>query len=371
MSNFPLPRDEGKIDCPVASSVAKAPVERKLLLKSSPSPPPISTTTTPRPLPVGYVYTNVPATPPAVVDHKDPEEKLAELMELKNLKVRQDDLLHLKDQIVQMNHNLEDKEGLLDEVRSERKSLQTELNRYVAMVKQIQKDYELTSQAEAQLIKERDDISQQLEQIRDHDYKTLKEEVDEMRTKKGLRPLPSLEQEQAEVMGRYLEERRGQWRHGDLQQGGTTSAASSSASFSNSHLQEVLFPEPASSSTSAGANDTTPSGSRSKSLRGSTSTSFLASASSSRGRENASGRSGRSHSTSGSTAHSSHARTGSTSSNKSRHDTHSRRSGSGGGRSSSRPGHRGQSLSRSHSPTPPETSQSSLREERQKKRARY
>lgn len=230
------------------------------------------------------------------------------------------------------------------------------------------------------MIKERDELSQQLGQIRDHDYKALKEEVDLMRTKKGFRPLPSLEQEQAEVMGRYLEERRGQWRHGDLHQGGTTSAASPSlASFSNTQLQEALFPAEGSSSSSGavagGGND---SGSRSKSLRGSTSTSsFVSASSSSRGREGSSGhgRSGKSNSSSGSNAHVGHARSSSSSSNKSRHDTHSRRSGggssSGGGGRSSRSSHRGQSLSRSHSPAPQDTSQSSLREERQKKRARY
>ncbi|KAG0054873.1 hypothetical protein BGZ83_010211 [Gryganskiella cystojenkinii] len=234
-----------KNDCPVASSAAKPPLERKPPQSSSP-PSPSSSSTSPggslRQLPVGYVYTKVPvAPPPVMVDHKDPEEKLAELMDLKKLRVRQEDLFHLKDQIFQMNQTLEEKEELLDEVRSERKSLQSELNRYVTMIKQIQKDYELTSQAEAQLIKERDDISQQLGQMRESDYKSLKDEVDHMRTKRGFRPLPSLEQEQAEVMGRYLEERRGQWRHGgDSIQG---ASSSSGASLSDAMLQISLFPE--------------------------------------------------------------------------------------------------------------------------------
>jgi len=96
MSNLPFLRDDARIDCPVVSSVAKAPVERKSPARSSPSPPPSSTMTTAggslskvgstRSLPVGYVYTNVPVTTPVVVDQKDPEEKLAELMELKKLK---------------------------------------------------------------------------------------------------------------------------------------------------------------------------------------------------------------------------------------------------------------------------------------------
>ncbi|KAF8972413.1 hypothetical protein BGZ52_009996, partial [Haplosporangium bisporale] len=111
-----------------------------------------------------------------------------------------------------MAQSLEDKDSILDEVRAERKSLQSELSRYIAMVKQVQKDLELASQAETQLVTERDQLSLQLAQIRDTDYKILKEEVDQLRAKKGMRSLPTLEQEQAEVMGRYLEQRRGQWR---------------------------------------------------------------------------------------------------------------------------------------------------------------
>ncbi|KAI8353904.1 hypothetical protein B0O80DRAFT_529470 [Mortierella sp. GBAus27b] len=149
---------------------------------------------------------------PPVADNRDPEEKLAELMELKKMKIRQDDFLHLKDQISQVSHDLEDKQSILDEVRSERKALQSELSRYIAMAKQAQKDLELAQQAEAELTNERDQLSQQLNQLKHHDFKILKEEVDQLRAGKGLHLLPSLEQEEAERMGRYLEQRRGQWR---------------------------------------------------------------------------------------------------------------------------------------------------------------
>lgn len=60
-------------------------------------------------------------------------------------RIRQEDLFHLKDQIIHLSQNLEEKESILDEVRVERKSLQSELARYIAMVKQIQKDVELVS----------------------------------------------------------------------------------------------------------------------------------------------------------------------------------------------------------------------------------
>ncbi|KAF9189830.1 Zinc finger C4H2 domain-containing protein [Haplosporangium sp. Z 11] len=148
---------------------------------------------------------------PAVVD-KDPEEKMAELMELKQMKIRQEDLFHIKDQIHQVAQSLEDKESILGEVRAERKSLCAELSRYIIMVKQIQKDVELVTQAETELTKDRDELQQQLTQLKDHDFKILKEEVDDLRTKKGLQPLPTLEQEHAQIMGQYLEQRRGQWR---------------------------------------------------------------------------------------------------------------------------------------------------------------
>ncbi|KAF9542070.1 hypothetical protein EC957_002363 [Mortierella hygrophila] len=118
------------------------------------------------------------------------------------MKIRQEDLLHLKEQVFQTGQNLEEKQTILDEVRAERKMLHSELNRYILMVKQVQKDLELATNAETQLTKERDQLSQYLTQLRDHDFKVLKEEVDQLRSKKGLRPLPSLEQEQEEVMGR-------------------------------------------------------------------------------------------------------------------------------------------------------------------------
>ncbi|KAG0316774.1 hypothetical protein BGZ97_006386 [Linnemannia gamsii] len=136
------------------------------------------------------------------IAEKDPEERMAELMELKQMKIRQEDLLHLKEQVFQTGQNLEEKQTILDEVRAERKVLHTELNRYIGMVKQVQKDLELASQAETQLTKERDQLSQYLTQLRDHDFNVLKEEVDQLRSKKGLRPLPSLEQEQEEFTGR-------------------------------------------------------------------------------------------------------------------------------------------------------------------------
>ncbi|KAI1316840.1 hypothetical protein EDD11_009418 [Mortierella claussenii] len=156
---------------------------------------------------------------PSAVD-KDPEEKMAELMELKQMKIRQGDFLHVKSQIFQIAQDLEDKNSILDEVRSERKALHSELSRYIGMVKQIQKDFAMAQEAEAQLIKERDQLSQHLTQLKQHDFKVLKEEVDLLRIRKGLRPLPSLEQEEAEFMGRYLEERRGQWREDGILQDG-------------------------------------------------------------------------------------------------------------------------------------------------------
>ncbi|KAG0307562.1 hypothetical protein BGZ98_010425 [Dissophora globulifera] len=123
-------------------------------------------------------------------------------MELKQMKIRQGDFLHLKDEIFQVSQVLEEKQSILDEISSERKALQSELHRYIAMVRQVQKDFELAQRAEAELLKDRDQLSLHLTQLKNHDFKILKDEVDQLRTAKGLRPLPSLEQEEAEVMGR-------------------------------------------------------------------------------------------------------------------------------------------------------------------------
>ncbi|KAF9586282.1 Zinc finger C4H2 domain-containing protein [Lunasporangiospora selenospora] len=152
---------------------------------------------------------------------KDPEEKMAELKELKKLKNRQEDLVHVKDQIIQATQLLEDKESVVDEVRGERKALQSELSKYIGMVVQIRKDLDLVLTAEKDLSKERDQLSQHLTRLRELDYNNLKEEVDQLRAKCGLKSLPSLEQEQEEIMSKYLEQRRGQWREdGFLQDAG-------------------------------------------------------------------------------------------------------------------------------------------------------
>jgi hypothetical protein len=62
-------------------------------------------------------------------------------------RIRQEDFLHLKDQILHVSQDLEDKENILDEVRSERKVLQSELSRYISMARQVQKDLELVSES--------------------------------------------------------------------------------------------------------------------------------------------------------------------------------------------------------------------------------
>ncbi|KAF9360199.1 hypothetical protein BGX26_010199 [Mortierella sp. AD094] len=287
---------------------------------------------------------------------------MAELMELKRMKIRQEDFLHMKDQVFQITQTLEDKQSILDEVRSERKSLQSELARYIAMVKQIQKDFELTQQAEAELTKERDQLSQQLSQLKNHDFKIFKEEVDQLRIKKGLRPLPSLEQEEAEFMGRYLEQRREQWREDGMQDvvfsnglSNDGGVGSSSGTSSNHHGAAIVG--------SSSSQRVSGSGSTLKSLRTSASSSSLASASSS-----AAVSSGRDGSRSGKSRHASpgHSRNNS-SSGKSKYESPSR-SGGSGHISSSRSAR--QSLSRSQSPSQSSTSVNA-RAERLKKRSRY
>ncbi|KAF8938337.1 hypothetical protein BGZ58_001136 [Dissophora ornata] len=279
------------------------------------------------------------------------------------MKIRQEDFLHLKDQIFQVSQDLEDKEGILGEIRGERKILQSELHRHIAMVKQIQKDFELAQQAEIELIKERDQLSQHLTQLKHHDFKTLKEEVDQLRLKKRLRPLPSLEQEEAEFMGRYLEQRRGQWREDGTQDPVSLSNDHnhSSPSYGGSSSNNEAGPSLSSRTAVAAAGQ-----SSSKSSRASTSSSSLASATTSipRERDN-SGRSWKARAVSPG-----HTRS-SSSLGKSKHESSSR--AGTGGRSSSSSSSKSvrQSHSRSQSPAPTVASSATSRAERSEKRSRY
>ncbi|KAG0260829.1 hypothetical protein DFQ27_003309 [Actinomortierella ambigua] len=166
---------------------------------------------------------------------KDPETKMNELMQLKTLRNRQEDLCQLKDHMNQLSQTLEDKETILDEMRSERKQLQNELAHLAHLIKQIQHDLDQATTAEHQLARERDQLSTNLARIRDHDYDKLKQEVDTLRAQHGLRPLPNLEQEREESIGRYLEERRGRWREeggGDAQSAVAVAVAAAAASAS-------------------------------------------------------------------------------------------------------------------------------------------
>ncbi|KAF9113750.1 hypothetical protein BGX27_000855 [Mortierella sp. AM989] len=282
------------------------------------------------------------------------------------MKIRQEDFLHMKDQIFQITQTLEDKQSILDEVRSERKTLQSELSRYITMVKQIQKDFELAQQAETELTKERDQLSQHLTQLKHHDFKNIKEEVDQLREKKGLRPLPSLEQEEAEYMGRYLEQRREQWREDGMQDvtlpNGSSYDNGTGGSNDNSNDRRGSWPSSSSTAAAGPPSSSSNRASGSKTLRNSASSSSLVSASSptaaSSGRDG--GRSGRSrHSNPG------HSRSNN-SSGKSKHESSSR-SGSGGHASS-----RSARLNQSRSQSPSQSSTSAnARAERMKKRSRY
>ncbi|KAG0234935.1 hypothetical protein BGW42_006034 [Actinomortierella wolfii] len=187
---------------------------------------------------------------------KDPETKMNELMQLKTLRNRQEDLCQLKDHLHQLSQALDDKEAVLEEMKSERKQLQNELAHYTAMIQQIQTDLDAATTAEQALTRERDQLATNLARIRDHDYDRLKLEVDSLRANHGLKPLPNLEQEREESIGRYLEERRGRWREeggGDAQ--GAVAARSSSTTTVTSGVAtataaEGSTGEPASASSS-------------------------------------------------------------------------------------------------------------------------
>ncbi|OZJ04433.1 hypothetical protein BZG36_02902 [Bifiguratus adelaidae] len=112
------------------------------------------------------------------------------------------ELAGYKASILASTEQLEKKQALLDDVRSERHVLNKERKALLAMLNHIQQDLAMVSEVEQTLEKERDDLQKQLHTLRNEQFDPLKDEVDAMRQAEGLRKLPNLQQELDQKMTR-------------------------------------------------------------------------------------------------------------------------------------------------------------------------
>ncbi|CDS02888.1 hypothetical protein LRAMOSA00290 [Lichtheimia ramosa] len=142
---------------------------------------------------------------------------------LKNLQRMTQSLIDCKANLLQKTESLEHKQHLLEEVISERQRLTKEKRMLLDMIQNVQRDLEATTEAEASLLKERDDLQQTVDRVRNQEYEPLHDRVNQLRTSHGLQKVPHVQQEVDAQMARILEERRTNW-----QQQGTSPAVSSS-----------------------------------------------------------------------------------------------------------------------------------------------
>ncbi|KAL1922429.1 uncharacterized protein VTP21DRAFT_9968 [Calcarisporiella thermophila] len=131
-----------------------------------------------------------------------------DLAALSDLKGKQDALGDLKQQLFELQEQLEQKEHLLDEVSLERGRLQREKLELCEMLRGLQRDIESVTEVERNVKAERDGLRERLKRIREESYEPLKEEVDKKRIQHQLRKLPNLQDELDQQMARYLEQRR-------------------------------------------------------------------------------------------------------------------------------------------------------------------
>ncbi|OAD75755.1 hypothetical protein PHYBLDRAFT_75844 [Phycomyces blakesleeanus NRRL 1555(-)] len=139
------------------------------------------------------------------------EQQQEQLGTLKSLRQKTQLLVDCKASLTQHTEALDIKQGLLEEATSERQRLQKEKKVLLEMIHSVQRDMEAVTEIEKSLGKERDNLKQTVQRIRDQEYEPLHEQVNVLRAENGLQKLPSVEQEIEAQMAKHLEDRREKW----------------------------------------------------------------------------------------------------------------------------------------------------------------
>ncbi|KAI9009956.1 hypothetical protein CLU79DRAFT_774711 [Phycomyces nitens] len=130
------------------------------------------------------------------------EQQQEQLGTLKSLRQKTQLLVDCKASLTQHTEALDTKQGLLEEATSERQRLQKEKKVLLEMIHSVQRDMEAVAEIEKSLGRERDNLKQTVQRIRDQEYEPLHEQVNELRLKNGLQRLPSVEQEMEAQMAK-------------------------------------------------------------------------------------------------------------------------------------------------------------------------
>ncbi|KAI8393942.1 uncharacterized protein BYT42DRAFT_609704 [Radiomyces spectabilis] len=144
-----------------------------------------------------------------------------QLVVLKSLKQKTQELVDFKATLLQKTELLDHKQNLLEEIVAERQRLQKERKVLLDMLQAVQRDVDTVKEAEQSLGRERDELQLTVNKIRNEQYETLHgtddkyaafrklvvtlddlDEVNELRLRCGLPKIPHIQQELEAHMAR-------------------------------------------------------------------------------------------------------------------------------------------------------------------------
>ncbi|ORX55563.1 hypothetical protein DM01DRAFT_1022371 [Hesseltinella vesiculosa] len=133
-------------------------------------------------------------------------------------------LLDRKTHLLQTTELLESKTSSLEELTAERHKRLKEKRLLLELLQGVVKDIDSIAEMEVILKKECEDLKSAVEQERALEYEPLHEQVNILRSAKGMTKIPHLQQDIDNELAKRLQERREEW------QNGTPSSSSASVS---------------------------------------------------------------------------------------------------------------------------------------------
>ncbi|KAF4608293.1 hypothetical protein EYR40_000637 [Pleurotus pulmonarius] len=110
--------------------------------------------------------------------------------------------------ILSAHATLEQKNKAIQDVREQKNKLESERNRLINCLREINEDRDKADLMEVSLSKECTDLRQKISDLTDGEYTVAKQDVDRLRQELGQPPLPSLQSTLDDKSSQYLNDRR-------------------------------------------------------------------------------------------------------------------------------------------------------------------
>ncbi|KAF9261258.1 hypothetical protein L218DRAFT_961735 [Marasmius fiardii PR-910] len=169
--------------------------------------PSVAAITSAAPAPVSAPTTNA-APPGSVIAQGDWTKDLVHLARTAELKKHALTLQLQTAHILSSHALLEQKSKAIQDVKEQRNKLDSERNRLLESLRQVNEDRDKADILTASIEKECTELRSKIAQLSEGDYATAKREVDHIRKELGQSPLPSLQSMLDEKTAQYLNNRR-------------------------------------------------------------------------------------------------------------------------------------------------------------------